>query len=146
MCYILKINWTWEIHTLQVSLCPLCEIMWWIWFLKCWSMVRKTSAHNEHILSYVAHTIFTRIGSKHFWERFCKKYTCGCKQGTWHSQSFHLKNVSLTYHMRSNKLILKCIKVNLNYWGIFKHCSVHVCAGTQKCKRLSVTILQFCKA
>ena len=147
MCYLLKTNSTWEIHTLHVSVCPVCEIMWWIWILKCWSMVHKISTNSERILSYVVHTIFTRIISKHFLERFCRKYTCGCKQGNWHSQSFHWKCVSLTYHMRSNKWILKSVKVNLkNYLGIFKHCSLHVCDGTQKCKRLSVTLLQFCTA
>jgi len=62
-------------------------------------MVHKISTHNERILSYVAHTIFTRISSKHFLERFCRKCTCGCKQGNWHSQSFHWKCVSLTHHM-----------------------------------------------
>jgi len=135
MCYVLKINSTWEIHTSQVSLCPLCEIMWWIWILKCWSMVHKISTNNERILSYVAHTIFTRISSKNFLERFCRKYTCECKQGNWHSQSFHWKCVSLTYRIRSNKWILKSIKVNArNYWGIFKHCSVLEHRNTRGCQ------------
>jgi len=36
-------------------------------------MVLKISTNNEHILSYVVHTIFTRVSSIHFLERFCGK-------------------------------------------------------------------------